>query len=595
MRRQLLGLIIFTLVVTAVLGGTASSAMAGCPSQQSVMTSSDSHAVHGYMCAQENHSGSQSIGAGKTHSYNVNTNSQMFPWYYCYSTSSSSVTVAHGQTWGSVSFTATNWLTPSNTRNWSVGILWTAGNYSVSGFSKGCSVSSQTWSHPPAILKMSSISAANIPTGGATAGQTYPITVTVSPSSATGTVAIQDNGVAVASAQLANGTATINWTPAVDGTSKISAAYVGDSSDTPAQGSTYSVPVTGGTGVAISSITWVPGSTTAGSALVAVSPATTTGTVALINAATQKAVGQGAITNGVATVNFQYAAGTQYTFVAKYTGSPTGQSYPVSWNSSTSKKLTAGFENTLVSDLAGLQATVEGGIDPQAQTYTTTGFGQRSFTMKCPTGEHLINADAMTAGPVDDISVSSLTSGHVSIVPSVADKGYPVMGQIICRPASAKQVTAGNTTFGTIRPNRIMLTEANATGFGGPGRDRITSTGNGSSLWGGLGSDTLVVGGNSSVGAGGPGGDTIIALGQGRHLLVGGAGEDTLVSSFGSDLINARDGHPGDVVACRNPGVRVIADAGDIVTGPCLQVDTTNGKASTVGMTNEPMRANSVL
>ena len=45
-------------------------------------------------------------------------------------------------------------------------------------------------------------------------------------------------------------------------------------------------------------------------------------------------------------------------------------------------------------------------------------------------------------------------------------------------------------------------------------------------------------------------------------------------------LINARDGHGGDVVTCRNPAVRVMADAGDVVTGPCLQVDTINGKGT---------------
>jgi hypothetical protein len=578
MRRSLF-LLLLLVAIAAVAISPGAALAGGCPSAQTVMTSSDSHAVHGYMCAQDNTSGSMSIGAGKTHSYNINTNSQMFPWYYCDQASSSSVTIAHAQTWGSASFTATNWLTPSNTRHWSVGILWTAGGYSVSGFSKGCSVNSQVFNSPPAILKMSSISAANFPTGGATAGQSYPITITVSPSSATGTVAIQDNGVSIASAQLSGGTATINWTPAVDGTSKVVAVYAGDSGTTPAQGTTYTVPVSGGTGVSVNGITLMSGSTNVATASVAVTPATTAGGVALINTATKAAVGQGAIVNGVASINFQYVAGTQYSFIAKYTGSPTGQSYPVSWNSTTSKKLATGLSSTLANDLAALKGTIEGGIDPQARTITATKIGQKAFSVKCASGERLINADAMTTGPVDDIGLGSFTSGGVTVQPSVADKGHTVLAQVICRPAKARQVAVEGITYGTVGPNRIELSTA-GTGFGGPGRDHLSSRAASSALWGGLGRDTLVVGGDSSTGDGGPGSDTIVAVGTGRHLLIGGEGRDTMVGSFGADLINARDGHGGDLVDCRSAQTRVIADANDVISGPCVQVDTVNGKGT---------------
>ena len=125
--RMPIALIVALATLAAIAAMPGAALAGGCPSAQTVMTSNDSDAVHGYMCAQDNTSGDMSIGAGKTHSYNVNTNSQYFPWYYCDQASSSSVTIAHGQTWGSASFTATNWLTPSNTRHWSVGILWTAG------------------------------------------------------------------------------------------------------------------------------------------------------------------------------------------------------------------------------------------------------------------------------------------------------------------------------------------------------------------------------------------------------------------------------------------------------------------------------------
>jgi Ca2+-binding RTX toxin-like protein len=82
------------------------------------------------------------------------------------------------------------------------------------------------------------------------------------------------------------------------------------------------------------------------------------------------------------------------------------------------------------------------------------------------------------------------------------------------------------------------------------------------------------------VADGGPGADVIIAGGNGKHLLVGGLGRDSITGSFGADLINARDGKPGDTVTCRSATTRVMADTGDVVSGPCLQVDTANGKGT---------------
>jgi hypothetical protein len=87
------------------------------------------------------------------------------------------------------------------------------------------------------------------------------------------------------------------------------------------------------------------------------------------------------------------------------------------------------------------------------------------------------------------------------------------------------------------------------------------------------------------VADGGPGADVIIGGGSGTHLLIGGLGGDSITSSFGADLINVRDGEAHDTVTCRSASVRVMADAGDVVSGPCLQVDTANGKAESLGAT----------
>ncbi|MGI9188416.1 MAG: Ig-like domain-containing protein, partial [Gaiellales bacterium] len=409
------------------------------------MTSNDSHAKNGYMCAQDNVSGSMSIGAGKTHSYNINTNSQYFPLYYCDQTTSSSVTVAHGQTWGSASFTATNWLTPSNTRHWSVGILWTAGGYSVTGFSGGCSVNSQVFNNPPAILNISSVSAANIPTGGAQAGQSFSLPVTVSPSSATGIVAVEDNGVPVASATLSGGAATLKWIPAMQGTSKVTVVYKGDSANTPASTSTYTVPVSGGIGVQITSM---PLSTTASNTAIAnisVSPSTTTGIVALVNTAAGKAIGNAVLSNGSASIPFTFTPGSSYTFIAQYLPSgsspPTGQSYPYAWNSLSPKRGPALDSVTLNQGLDEMLAGIPQQPTQSTQTVSnlvTASAARPTVSARCPSGTRLINFDALSFGPADAFTVTSQDQSGATAKTAAANYGSKILAQAICRPAGAK-------------------------------------------------------------------------------------------------------------------------------------------------------------
>lgn len=804
--RRLLILMVLAGVVAAVVGAPASAGAASCPSEQSVMTSSSNsqYASSGYICAQEDHTGDNSIGAGKTHSWSPATNADYFPWYYCFNTSTSAVTVSHAQTWGSASFTATNSLTAPNTRDWAAAVLWTLENVTPSGFNGGCTYKgSTTWSHPPAILRISSVSYSGLP-ATAVAGTRYPISVTVSPSSATGTVVLQDKGVAVASAVLSGGKATINWVPAVDGTSSVTIAYAGDSANTPAMNPNtkngakpISIPVSGGVGVAITSASsagatvtvtpatqagtiklldatsktlrglvplsgtgtttfpfayaantsynliaivtdptganvgqsypyawksngaspasrattlsvagvptaatagssypitvtaapatatgtvvlqdagtaiasatlangtatfnWIPAvdgtsrltvlymgdatnpfastapssscaatstapaatycvavtggtglaitgitatSATAGSATVAVTPSTWSGQVLLIDASTQKPIGQGSASNGTATISFPYTAGTSYTLVAKVkTSTASGQSYPVTWSSTAGLSRRAGGATRLpdvgVVPTPAAQArfgeileTLEheegSGADPalQLRVVDRVTTGNRPFDIKCPAGQRVINADAMTSGPVDEIEIGSYTKTGVRVVPSPADRGHRVMAQLLCRPAGARAVVHGQVAYGTVLPNEIRLVDKQNTAFGGPGPDLLTARIKGAALWGGLGHDIILLDGAKGTAAGGPGGDTIVGGGTGSHVLVGGFGRDSITSSFGPDLINARDGRPGDVVTCRNPRVRVMADAGDVVSGPCVQVDTANGEATVAG------------
>ena len=808
--RRLLILLTIVGAFAAIVGAPTSALAGGCPGDQSVMTSTSnsSAVVKGYVCAQEDHFPDMSIGAGKSHSVTSTATSAYATWYSCHETSSSAVNVGYATAFGSATYTADNTLTPSNTRHWGAGMLWTLGNTTPSGFSKGCSWSSSTmWDHPPAILDVTSISGTYPPT--ATAGVVANIPVTVSPSSATGLVAVEDHGVPVASAQLSGGKATIPWIPAVDGTSSIVVVYAGSSSKTPAQGSsTHSVTVAGGTGVAISAasgagatvnltsgtpvsgtvtlidttakaaigtanvasftgsatanvlfsyapsksytmvavfsnalgqkvgqsypftwsstgaspasrsssitvagvptstvtagkaypitvnvspasatgivavedaghavasatlsggaatINWTPAtdgqsrltfiytgdasnpfvmsapstscpavaatstapalpaatncvpvaggigvtisavaaqSSTSASATVGVTPTTSAGSVVLLNVGTSppSRLGSATLASGAATIAFPYTAGSLYTVVAKYCTTATtctGQSYPVTWSSvnggtsiAAQVARSAARLNTIPTGLEKLAPAAasrqeplaaEPMADPQVSLVTRRTTSGRAHNVACPAGTRLINADAVTNGPVDDIEFSSYSSTGVRVVPSPSDRGKQVTSQLTCRPRSAKATTSGDIVYGSIFPNRIELAGSLMIGFGGPGKDLMTSTVAGSTLWGGLGHDVLFTEGAGGVVDGGPGADVIIAGGSGTHLLIGGHGRDSITSSFNADLINARDGHGGDVVTCRNPAVRVMADAGDVVTGPCLQVDTINGKGT---------------
>jgi hypothetical protein len=554
------------------------------------MTSNDSHAVGGYMCAQQNNSGSQSIGAGKTHSYSVYTNAEYFQYFECHPADTSSVTVTwiHGA--GFASYTATNWLTPSNTRHWGVAMLWTPMGYGVSGLDRDCSAkSSPTWTVMPNLLAISSLTVSGMPTGGATAGTTYPITVTVHPASATGQVAVTDpvntstaaQDYAVAGATLVNGTATIKWVPACTGcTANLTVVYKGDGRTTPATTGTYAIPVTGGTGVAISSVTKDAGSTTGATATLALTPATTRGPVALISVnadGSRTQVGTGVAKEGSATVRFSYVNGTVYNLIGAYVdtaGDVLGQSYPLVWNSATGT-IAAGTAPTAIFDPGafsfGPASTTTLDVKVvEAKRKITAKVGD--LQAKCPFGMHLLNADAWTDGPVDELRIDQYTRSGAHVSAPREDIGHILKAQILCRPRSARQVIQGAIALGTSGPNLMGSKVANAMLYGGEGRDRITASGNGAAVWGGVGDDTLVVEGRNASAVGGPGNDVLFAYGTTRTFLWGGDGADMLSGSAGPTFINAQDGAGGDIVTCQNRSTRVMMDVGDTIKGPCMIV-----------------------
>ncbi len=350
------GLLGLTLGVAAspAVAETVNSNSADCPSKNSVMTSTDWQSSNGYLCAQENHNGDTSIGPDEYHTWTIDTNVDYYPQYNCYDTTSTSVTVAEAFIFGSGSFTATNWLTPSstenNTRHWSAGMLWTLGAGSVTGFSDGCDVSDQTWTDPPDIITLTKFSATGMPDNNqAVAGQAYDITVTFSPSDVTGEVGLMDTPtgstdtpISAAGATIENGTASFTWIPAQAGNRTITIGYPGDSTHSGAITDDINLTVTNGVSL---DITDISGDVTTGvaTAQVDVGPQSLTSEVMIIdtnqiNPSTGKptVMGEAPASNGSATINFKYAPGTNHKYLASVVNSSSqviGQSYTYEWAS----------------------------------------------------------------------------------------------------------------------------------------------------------------------------------------------------------------------------------------------------------------------
>lgn len=327
---------------------TKSSSTNSCPSQQTVMTSDWYGSSNGYLCAQEYHAGNQSIDAGSSQTFSQDTNVAYFPQYYCWTSSDDKdVSYAHAEIFGSGSVTATNFGSGSHV--WGAGYLYTLGSGSVTGWTNGCYDNAQVWQNPPNLLRISSITANNLPDNGASkAGASYSVKVSVTPASdaAGAQVALEDNGTAVAGGVLdSNGNATITWSPTIMGSRTIQVGWPGANGVLGNITDPYTVNVSGGVAVQVAQPV-VNGNGTA-TATVSVQttpdPWPTGASVTIINAATKKAIAtpvaltaptDGSLSNSY-DVTFQYTPGTRYTLVGQVLNSSNtgiGGSYAIKFN-----------------------------------------------------------------------------------------------------------------------------------------------------------------------------------------------------------------------------------------------------------------------
>lgn len=101
------------------------------------------------------------------------------------------------------------------------------------------------------------------------------------------------------------------------------------------------------------------------------------------------------------------------------------------------------------------------------------------------------------------------------------------------------------------------------------GNDLLSARYKGDVVFGGPGDDVIRVSGVNSVGSGGLGNDVIEDTGTGPSLLIGGPGRDHLIGGYGATRINALDGKGQDRISCKSSQNEVLADKGDLISGPC--------------------------
>ena len=165
----------------------------------------------------------------------------------------------------------------------------------------------------------------------------------------------------------------------------------------------------------------------------------------------------------------------------------------------------------------------------------------------------------------------------LAVNPPVDLAGTEVSTQLLCRAANAAVACTAHRCLGTRRADVMESPAIQSVVFGGFGADRITISTSDSVGFGGPGNDTLLVTAADSAASGGLGDDRVEATTAGNALIVGGPGRDVLIGGSGVTLINAMDGAGGDRVTCNSAQNRVIADDGDILTGPCTRVTPTAG------------------
>ncbi len=225
------------------------------------------------------------------------------------------------------------------------------------------------------------------------------------------------------------------------------------------------------------------------------------------------------------------------------------------------------YLNVAASAAASAVATAPPSV-PRASTGPVVALTQRSidasrFSLQCAPWSSPVLGTLMAERDLPSDALRYVDNG-VDVRSDV--RSGPMTLQLLCRDSQAG-VSKGLFRAGTIRPDTFSTTAEESTLLGGGGGDSLTIRHRGGTAFGGVGGDTIIVKQRGAA-VGGPGRDRLIARVSGA-MLEGGPGRDHFRGSTGRTFINALDGQPGDRITCLSSRNEVLADKGDILSGPC--------------------------
>lgn len=215
-------------------------------------------------------------------------------------------------------------------------------------------------------------------------------------------------------------------------------------------------------------------------------------------------------------------------------------------------------------------------LTPITRTFTAAG----TYSMQCPHGQFIANADAATSAPAKGLLEGAyvdhgLRAARVHIVR--LPTGETASAQLVCRPLVARLFANGDIQWGTSGDLDLVSKAAGQQIFAGAGDNVVTATHKAVIVQTGFGDDTATLNGRRSVAVGGVG-DDALTDNSGSSILEGGLGSDTLTSNAGRTHINAVDGSGDDTIVCAAASKALVTmDEGDTVEGTCGSIRVLRG------------------
>jgi len=241
----------------------------------------------------------------------------------------------------------------------------------------------------------------------APANQPVGLTVSISPSSATGTVTFYNGATALGSATLSGGAATLSVSGFAPGTYSLTAQYGGDASNSAAVSPVLSLTVKNSTSIALTSSLnpSTPGQSVTFSA--AITPATASGTVQFLDGAT--VLGTIALAGGSASFSTSALTAGPHSITAVYGGDANNAGSTSSVVSQTVKTSTT---TSLISSSNPI--TLGGSVTFTATVVPASATGTVQFTVY-NSGNLMSTVSAAVVGGVATWTTANLSSGSNSV------------------------------------------------------------------------------------------------------------------------------------------------------------------------------------